>query len=76
MRKSRHVNKKGEGTLDWPELDHAVRVEHNEHEREYTGEIFDSYKVLDWDGETTSLGQVENYEDIKMRSILSIPCSL
>ena len=64
---SLHPNRKEEGTADFEELDEAVRVEHNEHEREYTSNIFDSYRVLDWDRETAELGQLQTFEDIQMR---------
>lgn len=67
-RMSLHPNRKEEGTADVEELDEAVRVEHNEHEREYTSNIFDSYRVLDWDRETLGLGQLETFEDVQMRS--------
>ena len=70
VRKSQHKNSKEEGTVDWSELDFAIRVDHNEHEGEYTPDVFDTYKVLDWDAETPALGDLEGYEDIRLRGEL------
>lgn len=49
-------------------MDEGLRVEHNEHERDYTPDIFDTYKVLDWDAETLAMGNLDNFSDIRMRS--------
>ena len=73
-RLSLHPNRREEGTADFEELDEAVRIEHNEHEREYTSNIFDSYRVLDWDRETLALGQLDTFEDIQMRSKSPLHC--
>ena len=67
VRKSQHVNRKEEGSVDWSELDFAIRVDHNEHEGEYTPALFDTYRVLDWDAETLALGQLGDFEDIRLR---------
>ena len=63
-----HENKKAEGTADWEEMDEGLRVEHNEHERDYTPGIFDTYKVLDWDAETLAMGNLDGFSDVRMRS--------
>ena len=71
VRKSQHANSKKEGTVNWSELDFAIRVDHNEHEGEYTPAVFDVYKVLDWDAETMALGKLGDFEDVRLRSELS-----
>ena len=68
VRKSTHENKKAEGTANWEEMDGGLRVEHNENEKGYTPDIFDAYKVLDWDAETLAMGNLDNFTDIRMRS--------
>ena len=67
-RRSRHVNHSEEGTANFSEFDEGLRVEHCEHEREYTPDLFDSYKVLDWDKETAVMQEIGSYSDIRMRS--------
>ena len=68
-RTSQHENRAGEGTASFEEFDWGLRVDHSEHEREYTPEIVDSYKVLDWDLETGADGlSIEKYSHIKMNS--------
>ncbi|KAF6227348.1 hypothetical protein HO133_008792 [Letharia lupina] len=48
-RRSRHANHSDEGTADLDEFDFGLRHDHSKHEQEYTPDVFDSYKVLDWD---------------------------
>ena len=68
-RKSTHANKAEDGTATWEEFDNGLRVLHSEHEREYTPDVFDSFKVLDWDAETDALGdELGDYGDVKMSS--------
>ncbi|KAI4198545.1 MAG: hypothetical protein LQ346_002748 [Caloplaca aetnensis] len=75
-RKSRHANRQEKGTASFSEFDYGLRVDHCEHEGQYTPEIFDTYKVLDWrlqqerhgedeptSGEDVSLG---DYKDVSM----------
>ncbi len=68
VRKSRHANQSQEGTADFGELDYAVRRDHSEHEREATPDIFDSYKVLEWDFANEDGLTVGDYSQIKMTS--------
>ena len=69
-RKSTHVHKPETGTATWEEFDSGLRVQHSEHEREYTPDVFDSFKVLDWDAETDALGdELGEYRDVKMSSM-------
>ncbi|KAL6716278.1 hypothetical protein ACLMJK_005844 [Lecanora helva] len=69
-RSSRHANSKTEGTADFDEFDWGLRVNHSKHEQEYTPDVFDSYKVLDWSDqirEAIDIGTpIENYRDINM----------
>ena len=69
-RKSTHVNKAENGTATWKEFDGGLRVQHSEHEREYTPDVFDSFKVSDWDREIDALGdELGEYKDVKMSSM-------
>ena len=65
-RTSRHANQSEEGTADFPEFEEGLRVDHNEHEREYTPDLFDSHKVVDWDEETANIRTIEEFSDISM----------
>ena len=45
-------------------------MQHSEHEWEYTPDVFDSFKVLEWDAETDALGdELGEYKDVKMSSM-------
>ena len=66
-RRSRHANQIEEGTASFSEFDHGLRVEHSEHEREYTPDVFDSFKVLDWDTETVGV-LFDKYSEVRMSS--------
>ena len=67
-RQSTHQNKAATGTASWTEFDEGLRKEHSEHERQYTPDVFDSYKVLDWDRQIQGLGgAVEGFEEISMQ---------
>lgn len=70
-RRSRHANRSDQGTADFPEFDLGLRVNHSEHEREYTPDVFDSYRVLDWDSETMRHDfAADNYSQVHMSSTL------
>lgn len=67
-RRSHHENCRKEGTVDFAQLDWGLRVNHSEHEQEYTPDVFDSYKVLDWDMETeVDELSVDGYSHISMK---------
>lgn len=69
-RRSRHVNQAQEGTASFSEFDYGLRVEHSEHEREYTPDLYDSFKVLEWDIQSECGGLViDNYSSITMNSM-------
>lgn len=66
-RKSTHTNKSELGTATWDEFDARIRVRHSEHEVEYTPDVFDCFKVLDWDQETDEFGgDIGEYGDVRM----------
>lgn len=66
-RRSTHANRREKGTADWREFDHGLRREHSQHEMEYTPDVFDAFKVLDWDADIRSLGGgVEGFQDVNM----------
>jgi hypothetical protein len=69
-RTSVHANQKEEGTADWREFDHGLRVQHSEHERDYTPDVYDSHRVLDWDEETAGLDLGGVWTGVEMRSRL------
>ena len=71
-RRSRHANHSGhESSASWAEFDSGLRVNHCDKERSYTPDLFDSYKVLDWDGETRGLQLGNRYDEVDMRSVSS-----
>ncbi|KAL8731751.1 MAG: hypothetical protein Q9166_003198 [cf. Caloplaca sp. 2 TL-2023] len=64
-RRSCHTNRQGRGTATMAEFDFALRIDHSEHEGEYTPDIFDTYKVLDWTIPDTSAEEESNFADYK-----------
>jgi len=69
-RRSRHANRSGSGTAHLDEFDFGLRHEHSKHEQDYTPDVFDSYKVLDWDEQIKSAidngSSIDNYKDLNM----------
>ena len=69
-RKSQHVNRSEKGTASVEEFDFALRQDHSKHEREYTPDVFDSYKVLDWDDQIKAAVDsgwgIDDYQNISM----------
>ena len=70
-RRSHHVNLKRSGTADIAEIDDGLMVDHSEHEKEYTPDVFDSYKVVDWDKEIQQSGEIPGYSRVGMNSMTS-----
>ena len=70
VRKSVHASKAEEGTAEWGEFDAGIRMEHNENEMAYTPDVYDAFRVVDWDAQTEKLGkgEVPGYEGVQMRS--------
>ncbi|KAH9819361.1 Protein of unknown function (DUF3074) [Teratosphaeria destructans] len=48
-RTSVHENAAEEGTASWEEFDGALRVDHSQHEKDYTPDVQDAHQVLAWD---------------------------
>jgi hypothetical protein len=68
-RRSRHQDKTEDGTATFEEFATGLRDDHSEHEREYTPNVYDSFKVLDWDEETAAEGfTIEGYSMVTMSS--------
>lgn len=68
-RRSLHQNWSHEGTADFVEFDHALRIDHSEHEQEYTPEVIDLYKVIEWDlQDNDSELVIDDYSNIRMNS--------
>ena len=71
-RRSRHANHSSEGTADLDEFDYGLRHNHSKHEQDYTPDVFDSYKVLDWSEQIeTAIGKgpgIDNYKELEMSS--------
>ena len=73
-RRSRHANHSNDdSSANYPEFDHGLRVNHCEKERDYTLDLFDSYRVLDWDEQTKGLQLGNGFEEVDMRSRSSFP---
>ncbi|KAL8906064.1 MAG: hypothetical protein Q9207_002248 [Kuettlingeria erythrocarpa] len=84
-RRSRHANRQEKGTARFSEFDYGLRVAHCEHEGQYTPEIFDTYKVLDWRLQQESPGEdgptseedvnFGDYKDVSMSSRYTVTLS-
>ncbi|KAL8759799.1 MAG: hypothetical protein Q9199_000523 [Rusavskia elegans] len=73
-RRSRHANQQAKGTANFSEFDYGLRIDHCQHEGDYTPEVYDTFKVLEWKI-PDALAKVESdfadYQNITM-SILVI----
>ncbi|MCJ1477976.1 hypothetical protein MMC13_006651 [Lambiella insularis] len=64
-RRSRHAPRAEPGTASWAEFDEGLRVGHSEKERMYTPDVYDSYRVLGWEGEMSGV-RVQGFEEVEM----------
>ncbi|KAL8807475.1 MAG: hypothetical protein Q9182_000640 [Xanthomendoza sp. 2 TL-2023] len=74
-RRSSHANRQAPGTANLNEFDYGLRVDHSEHEGEYTPDVLDTYKVLDWTIPSASSEEEANFGDYKnvtMSNILTV----
>lgn len=55
-RHSTHVNAAQQGTANYAEFEEALLREHSVKEAEYTPDIFDHHKVMDWSAEIAGFG--------------------
>ncbi len=71
-RRSCHANHSSEGTADLDEFDYGLRHNHSKHEQDYTPDVFDSYRVLDWSEQIkVALNHgsgIDSYRDLNMSS--------
>lgn len=68
-RKSTHRNGRERGTADYSEFEEGLRRDHSQHEMDYTPNVFDAHKVLDWNTDIKALGgEVEGFQDVSMSS--------
>ncbi|KAK5125386.1 hypothetical protein LTR85_000495 [Meristemomyces frigidus] len=68
-RTSVHENAAKEGTASWEEFDGGLRVEHSQHEMEYTPDVQDAHQVLSWDEELEKVAEgrrVGAWEDVSV----------
>lgn len=69
---SEHANHVGEGTADYLEFDAGLRVQHQVHEQEYTPNLIDAYKILDWNEDIRKLvdggSGLDDFTDMNMSS--------
>ncbi|KAF2154734.1 hypothetical protein K461DRAFT_311143 [Myriangium duriaei CBS 260.36] len=63
-RSSIHENKKEKGTAGWDEFEGYLLDNHSEHEKEYTPDVYDAFRVLQWDAAT--LQDIPGWEKVEM----------
>lgn len=64
-RESLHENKAADETASWSEFDNGLRVNHSQHEMEYTPSVEDAHEVLNWDEELEKKGRkIGEWEDV------------
>jgi hypothetical protein len=47
-RTSIHENAAKQGTASWEEFDNGLRVDHSQHEMDYTPDVYDAHEVMNW----------------------------
>ncbi|KAF2161725.1 hypothetical protein M409DRAFT_69536 [Zasmidium cellare ATCC 36951] len=66
-RSSIHENAAKHGTASWEEFDAGLRKDHSQHEKDYTPDVEDAHKVLDWRDELQRFGHaVGQWTDVEM----------
>ncbi|KAI9664993.1 MAG: hypothetical protein M1821_006441 [Bathelium mastoideum] len=63
-RRSVHEDAEKEGTASRVEFEEGLFRNHSANEMDYTPDVYDAYKVLEWDA--SQLGNVEGYEQVGM----------
>lgn len=64
-RESIHENKAERGTASWEEFDQGLRADHSQHEKDYTPDVLDAHKVVDWKDELAAIGrEVEGWKEV------------
>lgn len=72
-RVSEHENDARDGIATFEELVEACKREHAKHEQEYTPNLYDSHKVLEWDIDEAA--DVGPFHAVEMGSTFSNPPS-
>jgi hypothetical protein len=85
-RKSLHENKAENETASWEEFNYGLRVDHSQHEMDYTPDVVDAHEVMNWDEQLESSGRKvggsdgsEQWEDVHasiMEMVHKIPAPL
>lgn len=66
-RESLHENARAAGPADWDEFEFGLLDDHSQHEWDYTPDVFDAYRVLEWTGEGESGSiDVSNWRKVKL----------
>lgn len=66
-RTSIHENAAKPGTASWEEFDHGLRVDHSQHEKEYTPDVLDAHNVLDWSSELAGCDKkIGEWKEVEM----------
>lgn len=68
-RRSRHSNQKQNGTADFQEFNYGIRIDHSEHERDYSPNVCDAVKIVEWDLSDESKKALGNYSEPQMTSM-------
>lgn len=65
-RVSLHDNKAEQGTASWEEFDGTLRVDHSQHEKDYTPDVLDAHEVLDFSQDLQACGRQvgDGWEDV------------
>lgn len=64
-RTSIHDNEAKEGTASWEEFDNGLRVDHSQHEKDYTPDVQDAHEVLNWDSQLEGFDRrIGDWEDV------------
>jgi hypothetical protein len=76
-RQSTHVDKAETGTASWEEFVDGLMRDHSVHEMEYTPDVYDAHKVLDWREEIGMLegeGWEQGWREVAMEGMFDVHC--
>lgn len=68
-RRSRHSNQKQNGTANFDEFNYGIRIDHSEHERDYSPNVCDAVKIVEWDLPDESNKDLGHYSEPQMTSM-------
>ena len=79
-RTSIHDNVAKDGTASWEEFDEGLRVDHSQHEKDYTPDVYDAHEALNWtsslEGSQRRVGGWEDVHVSVMEMVHKIPTPL